>query len=138
MPPAGVVELVAPGETTARASARLVPDRPSLPTAPVFTRTDGRPPRAHHVDWAWRTARNKVGLSDFHFHDCRHASLTLAAQLGATTAEVMRRPGHSSTRAALIYQHAAESRDVEIAVLMSNVAPRESTQSPRKDRSAGH
>jgi len=109
-------------------------DRPSLPTAPVFTRTDGRPLRAHHVDWAWRTARNKVGLSDFHFHDCRHASLTLAAQLGATTAEVTRRAGHSSTRAALIYQHAAESRDVEIAVLMSNVAPRKSTQSPRKDR----
>jgi integrase len=48
-------------------------------------------------------------------HDLRHAGLTLAAQSGATLAEVMRRAGHSSSRAAMIYQHAAERRDAEVA-----------------------
>src|SRR4051794_915623 len=52
----------------------------------------------------------------------RGAGLTLTAQAGATTAEVMRRAGHLSSRAALIYQHAAEQRDAVIAGLLSAVA----------------
>src|SRR3712207_5462557 len=36
-------------------------------------------------------------------HDLRHAGLTLAAQSGATLAEVVRHAGHSSPRAAMIY-----------------------------------
>lgn len=40
---------------------------------------------------------------------------TLAAATGATTKELMRRMGHSSPAAALIYQHAADNRDGEIA-----------------------
>lgn len=94
-------------------------DNPGLPAAPVFTRRDGSQLRASHVQRAWSTARQKVGRPDVHFHDLRHAGLTLTAQLGATQAEIMRRAGHSSTRAAAIYQHAAESRDVEIARLLS-------------------
>lgn len=109
--------------------------RSGLPSAPVFTRPDGRPLRAHHVEWARRAARERTGLAEFNFHDCRHASLTLAAQLGGTTAEVMRRAGHSSTRAALLYQHAAESRDVEIAALLTQTRSRKSTSGLRDDRS---
>ncbi len=44
-----------------------------------------------------------------------HAGATLAAATGATTNEPMRRLGHSSPAAALLYQHAAEDRDAEIA-----------------------
>ncbi len=33
----------------------------------------------------------------------------------------MRRAGHSSTRAAAIYQHAAASRDADLAVLLSKI-----------------
>ena len=40
---------------------------------------------------------------------------TVAAATGATTKELMRRLGHSSPAAALLYQHAADDRDVEIA-----------------------
>lgn len=57
----------------------------------------------------------KAGLPDAHFHDPRHAGLTLSAQTGATLAEVMRRAGHSSTAAAMGYQHAADQRDAAIA-----------------------
>jgi hypothetical protein len=39
----------------------------------------------------------------------------MAAQVGATTKELMVRLGHASPRAALIYQHAAEYRDRAIA-----------------------
>jgi integrase len=92
-----------------------------LPNAPVFIRRDGSQLRASHVQRAWSTARQKVGRPDVHFHDLRHAGLTLTAQLGATQAEIMRRAGHSSTRAAAIYQHAAESRDLEIAQRLSDL-----------------
>ncbi len=40
---------------------------------------------------------------------------TLAAATGATTKELMRRLGHSSPAAALLYQHAADDRDADIA-----------------------
>jgi integrase len=57
-----------------------------------------------------------------HFHDLRHAGLTLTAQSGATPAEVVRRAGHSSSAAAVRYQHAADRRDVEIAARLSAMA----------------
>jgi hypothetical protein len=41
--------------------------------------------------------------------------MTNAAQSGASTKELMRRLGQSSPAAALRYQHATDSRDVEIA-----------------------
>jgi hypothetical protein len=39
----------------------------------------------------------------------------LAAATGATTQELMRRLGHTSPAAALLYQHAADDRDGHIA-----------------------
>ncbi|MCO5317219.1 MAG: site-specific integrase [Microthrixaceae bacterium] len=61
-------------------------------------------------------ARRKAGLPDgFRFHDLRHTHMTVAAQSGASTAELMRRLGQSSPAAALRYQHATDSRDEEIA-----------------------
>lgn len=95
---------------------------PALPTARLFVRRDGRALRAHHVHAAWSTARRAADLPDVHLHDLRHAGLTLAAQSGATLAEVMRRAGHSSSRAAMIYQHAAERRDAEVAARLGRLA----------------
>lgn len=94
----------------------------AMPTARVFTRRDGSELRAHHVHGGWKTARRKAGLPNAHLHDLRHAGLTLAAQSGATLAEVMRRAGHVSSRAAMIYQHAAERRDAEVAARLSALA----------------
>jgi integrase len=61
--------------------------------------------------------------AEAHLHDLRHAGLTLAAKSGATLAEVMRRAGHSSSRVAMIYQHAAERRDAEISERLGRLAP---------------
>jgi integrase len=92
---------------------------PALPAARVFTRRDGGELRAHHVHHAWQRARKQVGVEELHFHDLRHAGLTLSAQTGATLAEVMRRAGHVSSAAAIRYQHAADKRDAEIARRMA-------------------
>ncbi len=92
---------------------------PGLPTARLFPRPDGSPLRYAQVENAWRAARRRAGFPGVHLHDLRHAGLTLAAQSGATPAEVMRRAGHGSMKAAMIYQHAAESRDAEVAERLS-------------------
>ena len=70
---------------------------------------------------AWDRARRAVGLVGFHFHDLRHTGNTLAAGTGASTKELMARMGHASARAALIYQHASEERDVLIAERLSAI-----------------
>ncbi|KUM94531.1 integrase [Streptomyces cellostaticus] len=63
----------------------------------------------------WIKARTKAGITaDVHFHDLRHTGNTLAAS-GASLRELMTRMGHSTPRAALIYQHMVNGRDREIA-----------------------
>ncbi|MDX2292087.1 MULTISPECIES: tyrosine-type recombinase/integrase [Streptomyces] len=64
----------------------------------------------------WTTARAQAGVSgDVHFHDLRHTGNTLASSAGASTRELMTRMGHSTTRAALVYQHMTSDRDQHIA-----------------------
>lgn len=70
----------------------------------------------------YRRARKAAGRSDLRWHDLRHTGATLAAQAGATLAELMNRLGHSTVTAALIYQHAAAGRDAEIARRLSAIA----------------
>ncbi|RHW25446.1 site-specific integrase [Nocardioides immobilis] len=67
-------------------------------------------------------AREAAGRPDLRWHDLRHTGATLAAQTGATLAELMGRLGHSTPSAALRYQHAAKERDVEIARRLSEIA----------------
>ncbi len=67
--------------------------------------------------------RDSLGLGALRWHDLRHFAGTTAAQTGATLAEIMGRLGHSTSAAAMRYQHAASGRDAEIAEALSNVAP---------------
>jgi integrase len=67
----------------------------------------------------WTAAVKAAGIpAGFHFHDLRHTGNNLAAASGASTRELMHRMGHSTMRAALIYQHATSERDREIAAGM--------------------
>ena len=68
------------------------------------------------------TARSRAGRDDLRFHDLRHSGAVLAAQTGATLAELMARLGHSTPAAAMRYQHAAKGRDAEIAAALSALA----------------
>jgi integrase len=71
---------------------------------------------------AWDKARKAAGRPDLRFHDLRHTGAVLAAQTGATLAELMNRLGHSTPRMAIRYQHVAEDRDTEIARRLSELA----------------
>lgn len=67
-------------------------------------------------------AREAAGRPDLHFHDLRHTGAVLAAQSGATLADLMARLGHTTHVAAMRYQHAAEGRDRLVAIEMSRRA----------------
>lgn len=67
-------------------------------------------------------ARDAAGRPDLRWHDLRHTGAVLAAQTGATLAELMGRLGHSTPQAALRYQHVAGGRDAQIAAALSRMA----------------
>ena len=67
-------------------------------------------------------AREAAGRPDLRLHDLRHTGAVLAAQTGATLAELMARLGHSTPAAAMRYQHAARDRDKAIAAALSAMA----------------
>ena len=67
-------------------------------------------------------AREVAGRKDLRWHDLRHTGAVLAAQTGATLAELMGRLGHTTPGAAMRYQHAAADRDAEIARRLSELA----------------
>ncbi|GHA67105.1 putative prophage phiRv2 integrase [Streptomyces tauricus] len=84
-------------------------------TGLVFVGARGGVLRRNNFRRIWLRALDSTGLGDVHFHDLRHTGNTLAATGGATTRELMHRMGHSSVRAALIYQHLVNGRDHQIA-----------------------
>lgn len=74
----------------------------------------------------YRRARKSAGRPDLRWHDLRHTGATLAAQQGATLADLMNRLGHSTVAAAMIYQHSSAERDRDLARRLSalvNAAP---------------
>lgn len=89
----------------------------------VFTTIEGwSMERSNFRNRIWLPACRTAGVGDLRFHDLRHTAGTLAARTGATTKELMARLGHSSTQAAMIYQHAAEDRDRRIAEGLAQMA----------------
>ncbi|MDF3146529.1 MULTISPECIES: site-specific integrase [unclassified Streptomyces] len=82
----------------------------------VFVGSQGGQLRRSNFRDDWVKARKAAGVTaDLHFHDLRHTGNTLASTAGASTRELMTRMGHSSSRAALIYQHMTSDRDRAIA-----------------------
>jgi predicted nucleotidyltransferase len=92
------------------------------PDAIVFTGPKGAPLLRSNWHPKWKAAAAAVGCEDLHFHDLRHTGNTLAAATRASTKELMARIGHSSARAALLYQHATRERDDAIAVALDAMA----------------
>lgn len=91
---------------------RFVPD---WPDALVFGTRSGQFLGSANFGQTFRRAVQAIGLPPVRPHELRHTGATLAAATGASTKELMRRLGHSSPAAALIYQHAADERDSQIA-----------------------
>lgn len=82
----------------------------------VFIGPKGGTPRRGNFNRIWKRALKAAKANpDLHLHDLRHTGGTMSAQTGATLREIMSRLGHSTTRAAMIYQHATGERDKKIA-----------------------
>ncbi|MDQ7904834.1 tyrosine-type recombinase/integrase [Phytohabitans sp. ZYX-F-186] len=91
------------------------------PDGRLFVGPQGGVPRRRNFNRVWHKALRDAGIPadmDLHLHDLRHTGSTWSAQSGATLREVMKRIGHSSTRAAMIYQHATRDRDRAIATAL--------------------
>ena len=88
----------------------------------LFPSSTGRHIHPRAFGWQYHQARVKAGRPDLRFHDLRHTGAVLAAQTGATLAELMARLGHSTPGAAMRYQHAAQDRDKAIAIALSRLA----------------
>jgi integrase len=107
------------------------PDPDSL----VFVGPKGGRLRRSNFRNIWINARDEAGLPGLHLHDLRHTGNTMAAATGASLRELMERMGHSSTRAALIYQHATRERDEAIAAGMGQVFASARRKGAAKERS---
>lgn len=97
----------------ARVIARQVRDK--IGDALLFTNAVGSGWLPQSAFWRhWHKAVVAAGRDDLPFDALRHYAGTRYAQTGATVKETMARLGHSSTKAAMRYQHAG-SRDDELA-----------------------
>ncbi|MEU0184194.1 site-specific integrase [Streptomyces sp. NPDC006207] len=112
---AGVRTVAFPASLTVELAAHLAEYAEPGRTGRVFVGPRGGVLRRNNFRRIWLRAIGTAGLGDVHFHDLRHTGNTLAATGGASTRELMHRMGHSSVRAALIYQHLVNGRDHEIA-----------------------
>lgn len=106
----------------AHLAAHVGPGKDAL----LFAHDPAQPARHFTHGWYYKDvhmpARKAAGREDLRFHDLRHTGAVLAAQTGATLAELMARLGHSTPAAAMRYQHAARGRDAEIAAALSRMA----------------
>jgi hypothetical protein len=71
-------------------------------------------------------ATRAAGVEGLRFHDFRHTAATLAVAAGASTRERM---GHSSSAAALRYQHVMAGRDAAIAAALDELIQAASARS---------
>jgi integrase len=105
--PAVVVEALA--EHLSRYTAKS-------PEASVFLSSQGKHLRRSNFNRrVWQPATWAAEVEGLRLHDLRHTAGTLATAAGGSLREVMDRLGHSTTVAAVRYQHVMADRDAAIA-----------------------
>ena len=102
----------------------------------LFPAGDGHSPLNDSVRDAHDEGKAAIDMPRLTIHGLRHTSTTLAAQPGATLAELQARIGHSTPNMAMRYQHVAAERDAQLAARMSAFATGGSRWSATEPRSA--
>ena len=97
----------------------------------VFASWEGGYLRRANFNKTWKEARTAVNFGDVHIHDLRHTGNALAADTGAPLRDLMQRMGHSTVRAALIYQHKTPGRDRQIAKSLGELI--KEAEKPKED-----
>jgi integrase len=119
---AGIRDVAVPPHIRPAVKAHLKNHVATDPEALLFPGEHGNHLRADLFRTPWEKARGAIGKPNLRVHDLRHVEAVLAAQSGATTAELMHRLGHTTPQMALRYQHVAENRDALIAERLSKLA----------------
>ena len=91
------------------------------PDGLVFPAERGGPIRSNFTRRVWIPTTRAAGAEGFRFHDLRHTAAALAVAAGASTRELMVQMGHSSSAAALRYQHVMAGRDAAIAAALDEL-----------------
>jgi hypothetical protein len=99
----------------------------------VFTTETGGNIRTSYYQML-RRALVRMGRPDIRPHDLRHTGMTLAAEAGASLAELKHRLGQSTTQAAEIYLHATADHGRRIAERMDELAREPSSVRPLRRR----
>lgn len=104
------------------------------PEALLFPASDGVTPLNDSVlREAHYKGRKAIKMPHLTIHDLRHTSATMAAQQGATIAELQARIGHSTPNMALRYQHVAAHRDKSLAKRISEMARQDADKAGESD-----
>ena len=119
---AGIRDVFIPPHLVPAIRAHLDEHAQPGPDGLLFPNTEGN--HMHHGSLykVFKPARAAAGRPDLSWHGLRHTGATMAAQQGATLAELMDRLGHSTVMAAIRYQHAASDRQAELARRLSAMA----------------
>ena len=118
---AGVRTVVLPTVAVDALADHLARFAPAGRDALVFGTSTGRPLTGGSRTTMFARARKAICRDDLTWHDLRHSAMTLVALTGATLPELMQRAGHSTPRAALHYQHAADDAQERIAARLEEL-----------------
>jgi integrase len=113
--PASRRTVTLPGPLRDALIAHLTEFVPPAADALVFATSRSTVPARSNLTTMLRRAMTAAGLEPVRFHDLRHCAQVLAAESGATLAELMARMGHSTPNAAQVYMHARAERDTALA-----------------------
>ena len=94
------------------------------PDAPVFVGPEGRALSRTRLSKVWKQTKEATGVPhELRLYDlCHYHGTQVARKPGVTTREVMSRLGHTTMRAAILYQHASAERDREVANFLDDLA----------------
>jgi integrase len=112
---ASVRTVALPGPLRDALDAHLAEFVPEGRACLVFATGNFTVPARSNLTEMLHRATTAAGVPAIRFHDLRHCAQVLAAESGATLAELMARMGHATPNAAQIYMHARAERDAALA-----------------------
>jgi integrase len=116
---AGIRDITLPGFLLGDLAEHLAEHAQPGPDGLLFTAPTGGQLYQSCMFREWDRARTAAGLPGFRFHDLRHTGGTWLAEDGTPIKQSMRRLGHANATMALLYQHATDQGDAQVAARLN-------------------